>query len=387
MDQAALAARRYGALATAANSPVMLALARDGTVLASNPAARALLGGEGQWAALPAGRLDRAWAGELAPFEWPVEADGRRRMLYCSLQPVLADDQVAELLLIGMDITAQAEGESALRRRCNELQQRIQAQSRDLMTARDEATAANHARSAALANMSHELHTPMHAILSFARLGRERVASAAPERLAEYFQRILESGDRLLELLGDLLDLARLEAGKVVLAREVVDLYVLAIETGRQFESLIESKSLTLEIVAPPQAVCVLGDRLRLRQVLTNLLSNAIKFTPPGGRVTIDFAIDQLPAGRRAGDRDRCVPAVTLRIVDTGVGIADEDLERIFDKFFQGSRTRTGAGGVGLGLAISREIVEAHLGEIRARSFPNGGALFEVTLPEAGDDQ
>jgi len=398
------AARRFAALldlpddGDRTRGVIALVLARDGRILACNAAGEtcfapdASTGLVGQRliealaadsAAVLSAWLESAWVdGRPTPARtWIVERPPRRIALLGSLLPVIENGETVEVLLVGHDVTALHEQELALVRQRDELQQLTDRQSRELAAARDEVAAVCRTRSEVLANMSHELRTPMHAILSFARLGKERAANVPPERLADYFQRILESGDRLLELLGDLLDLARLEAGKAEMDCVRVDLHALCIEVARQFDFMVESKSQTLRICPPKIDATVVGDRRRLGQVVSNLLSNAIKFTPAGGHVTLEFAAAELPAGRRSSDRERQVPAVTLRVADDGVGIAEEDLERIFDKFFQGSRTRTGAGGTGLGLAICREIVDSHRGTIHAVRSPAGGALFEVTLP------
>jgi signal transduction histidine kinase len=115
--------------------------------------------------------------------------------------------------------------------------------------------------------------------------------------------------------------------------------------------------------------------------VLHNLLGNAIKFTPEGRHIVVEIAADQVPAGRRASDAGRLLPALRLTVADEGIGIPPGELETVFEKFAQSSLTGTGAGGTGLGLAICREIVRAHRGIIRARNRPQGGAAFDVLLP------
>ena len=257
----------------------------------------------------------------------------------------------------------------------------VEAQPADLVRAKDEAERASHSKSEFLANMSHELRTPMHAILSFARIGHDKAVAAPPDKLRDYFDRIRASGERLLELVDDLLDLSKLEAGRMPVDLRTVDLAVLVREVAHDLEAMIESRRQVLRLVAPACPTVVRGDAARLAQVVRNLLSNALKFTPAGKGVSVAFALAELPAGRRALDRGT-VPALRMTVADEGVGIPEDELEAVFDKFFQSSKTRTGAGGTGLGLAICKEIVLAHRGTIQARNRPQGGAEFDVILPQ-----
>jgi PAS domain S-box-containing protein len=278
------------------------------------------------------------------------------------------------------DITAQKQLETELRSHRDNLQALVEAQTADLVKAKEAAEQASFSKSEFLANMSHELRTPMHAILSFARLGGDRAATAPAEKLREYFERIVVSGDRLLALVNNLLDLSKLEAGKMSLETGNVDMAALARDVAKDFEVMIESRRQHLDIATPDCDTVVRGDAMRLSQILRNLISNAVKFTPEGGSILIDFAPDELPAGRRAGDSGT-TPALRITVADDGIGIPEGEIESVFDKFFQSSKTRTGAGGTGLGLAICEEIVGSHRGTIRARNRRQGGAAFDIVLP------
>jgi signal transduction histidine kinase len=227
--------------------------------------------------------------------------------------------------------------------------------------------------------MSHELRTPMHAILSFARFGRDRIGQASNDKLIEYFDRIQESGNRLLGLIDNLLDLSKAEAGLMTLNRRMTDIARLCREVIRDLEPLMESRQLRHSLSVDSGVGEAMVDSLRLGQVLRNLLANAIRFSPDGAEI----AVAVLPAslrGRRADDIG-ALPCVRLVVADQGVGIPVDELDSIFERFNQSSKTRSGAGGTGLGLTICRQIVDAHGGTIEAHNRPGGGAEFEIVLP------
>ncbi|MBL8471105.1 MAG: PAS domain S-box protein [Rhodocyclaceae bacterium] len=276
-----------------------------------------------------------------------------------------------------LDITDRKRAEAELQRHRDSLQEIVDARTTELLRAsndaelaRARAEQASQAKSTFLANMSHELRTPMHAVLSYAKLGEARVEQLPSAKLREYFQRINQSGARLLHLLNDLLDLSKLEAGKMLMNRSQCDIVALARATLREFESLATQRQLALLISCDRPVLELPADPQRLAQVLSNLLSNAVKFSAPGG--TVDLSIT-------ANDQ-----VVTIAVSDEGVGIPEGELDSVFDKFVQSSKTRSSAGGTGLGLAICREIVQGHRGRILARNRPSGGAQFIVELPRDG---
>jgi signal transduction histidine kinase len=230
-----------------------------------------------------------------------------------------------------------------------------------------EAVVANRAKSEFLANMSHELRTPLHSIISFASFGVKKHASAQPEKLLEYFSRIRQSGKTLLELLNDLLDLAKLESRKAVFRFELTDVGSLVESMKDEMEALLAERRLEMRCGAAGFHEPVKLDSDKIKQVLRNLLNNAIKFSPQGGIVEVQiFGVEDF---------------VKVSVLDQGPGIPPDELEAVFDKFVQSSKTKTGAGGTGLGLAICREIIAAHKGRIWARNRPTGGAAFSFEIP------
>jgi signal transduction histidine kinase len=273
---------------------------------------------------------------------------------------------------VGRDITEAVLAREELRRHRDNLQLLVEERTYELTLAMEAAERANRAKSEFLANMSHELRTPMHAILSFARLGTERAGSARADKLQQYFTRVEQSGERLLALLDDLLDLSKLEAGRMRYDMADADVSALVRGAVEEYAELVGARGLTVEIVAAAglQAWC---DPARIGQVVRNLLSNAIKFSPQGGRIAVVLE-DAVHAGRAA---------VAMSVSDEGAGIPEAELEQVFDKFVQSSKTRSGAGGTGLGLSICRQIVEDHGGRIWAGSNVPRGARIVFLLPRS----
>jgi PAS domain S-box-containing protein len=233
--------------------------------------------------------------------------------------------------------------------------------------ARAESEAANRAKDDFLATLSHELRTPLTSMLGWVRMLRG--ARLDEEQTARALETIERNTRLQAKLIDDLLDVSRIIAGKIKVEQQRVDVGAVIGEAVQSLRREAEVHGLELEVALAPVAAPVLGDAVRLQQVVVNLVSNAIKFTPAGGRIVVTLA----PAGA----------AVRLSVRDTGVGIAPELLPHIFDRFLQGDASRTrGRGGLGLGLAIVRHLVELHGGSVTATSDGAGcGATFTVTLP------
>jgi signal transduction histidine kinase len=223
-----------------------------------------------------------------------------------------------------------------------------------------------------LASMSHELRTPLNSIIGFADVLLEGIDGELNERMEEDVRLIRSSGDHLRSLIGDILDMSKIEAGMMDLRYEVIDLPALAreLESFARSQMLTYDKTLSFRVELSPEVKEVTADRTRLKQVLFNLISNAIKFTTEG-EVRVEMARDD--------------GLLEVAVVDTGIGIKADNLPIVFEQFRQldGSLTRT-AGGTGLGLPISRSLVELHGGEIYVESEVGEGTTFTFTLPVEG---
>ncbi|ETW95840.1 MAG: hypothetical protein ETSY1_28990 [Candidatus Entotheonella factor] len=249
------------------------------------------------------------------------------------------------------------------------LEQAVRERTAQLQAERDEAEATNRAKSELLANIAHELRTPLNCILGFSTLGLQRLESAQLSRLGRYFTQIHQNGQTLLALLNDLLDLAKLEAGKMSFNMQKWDVHMVTTMLIDEFEALLSEQNLTLQYTRPPEPIMALIDSQRFMQMLRNLLSNAVKFSPSGGTITLTATQDQ--------------DSFTITVQDCGPGIPEEELELIFDQFAQSHTTEADAGGTGLGLTICRAIVHAHGGQIRAENGLENGAIFTCRLPLA----
>ncbi len=270
--------------------------------------------------------------------------------------------------------------EKKLRHHQDELKTLVEERTRELLTAKEAAEDAKHAKCEFLSNMWHELRTPMHGILSFSALGLEKVHTATPEKLGTYFELIKESGQRLLKLINSLLDLSTLESDGLSLSFQRQYLRALVETSVQQSEDVLKEKSLKMNVEGSEEPMVLSCDGARIIQVMKNILSNAMKYSPAETTITIRWFPQSVQDGRGQADSEMC-PGVCITIRDEGVGIPQDELESVFDKFVQSSRTKTGAGGIGLGLAICRKIVMAHGGRVWADNPPDGGVIICLVLP------
>jgi GAF domain-containing protein len=238
---------------------------------------------------------------------------------------------------------------------------------REIETKSRELEIASQHKSEFLANMSHELRTPLNAIIGFSEVLYERMFGEINDKQAEYLSDILESGRHLLSLINDILDLSKIEAGRMELEPSEFDLPTAIENTLILVRERAQRREITLRRTVDERLGMIRADERKVKQVLLNLLSNALKFTPEGGRIDV-------VAGLHDG-------VTEISVTDTGVGIAPEDQEAVFEEFRQVGTAARKVEGTGLGLAISRKFIELHGGRIWVKSQPGVGSTFAFTLP------
>jgi signal transduction histidine kinase len=229
--------------------------------------------------------------------------------------------------------------------------------------------AANRHKSEFLANMSHELRTPLNAVIGFSDVLLEHTFGELNDKQDQYVGIILGSGRHLLSLINDILDLSKIEAGRMELELTAFDVPAALDNTVTLVRDRAARHSQTLAVEVEPGIETFVGDERKIKQILLNLLSNAVKFTPDGGRIGVRAA--------------RIDGGIEIAVSDTGIGIAPEEQGLIFEEFRQvGSDYVRKREGTGLGLALTRRFVELHGGTIRVESEPGKGSTFTFTLPE-----
>ncbi len=239
---------------------------------------------------------------------------------------------------------------------------------KELVFAKNAAESANIAKSQFLANISHELRTPMHGILGFARLGYDKIKTINRDTLENYFEEILSAGDRLLGLLNNLLDLARLESGAEMYKFQKNRLADAVIRVISEISAVLEKKNIEILFEKPAFDDEAEFDKDKVIRVIENLASNSIRFSEAGSTIKIEMNEEDAFLG--------------VAVIDSGIGVPENELESVFDKFVQSSKTRDKSGGTGLGLSISREIIQKHSGEIWAENNPEKGATFQFKIPK-----
>ena len=285
------------------------------------------------------------------------EASGRRVLVAAT---ALATDG-GGAIVTHTDVTAERSAEAELQR------------------AKQTAEAADHARAAFLASMSHELRTPLNSIIGFSQLLEDGTAGALTERQHKYAVNILTSGRQLLELIDNVLELTKVEAGHLSLQLSLFEVAAVLRDLHTLVQRLAERKRIALTLNAGEDLLPVTADRPKVKQILFNLLSNAIKFTPEGGAVAVRASRAAPPpdAAPTAGDWFEFV------VSDSGAGIPAERLDHLFDAFVRPGSEGGGGERPGVGLALARRLVELHGGRIRVESAVGSGTTVTVQLPLA----
>jgi signal transduction histidine kinase len=240
--------------------------------------------------------------------------------------------------------------------------------------ARGAAQAANEAKSRFLNMMSHELRTPLGAIGGYASLLQDGIPGPLTDEQRKYIGRIRHNQQHLLQLVNELLDLGKIESGRIVFTKEAIPVQQVVDSVYTMIEPQIEGSRLRLNVEPCDPALYFHADRERVEQIVLNLLSNAVKFTPAGGTVSITVSADE--------------DEICFSVHDTGVGIPADKLEAVFEAFYQveGSQNRT-YGGTGLGLAISRQLARSMGGDLKVESVPGKGSTFTLGLPRTQMDR
>jgi len=327
------------------------------------------------------------WVGETCY----LNKQGKKAWFTESITPFLDEHGTPyQYLSILINISEKKQYESQLEQHRDHLQDLVDEQITDLKQARYAAEIENIAKSEFLANMSHELRTPMHAIISFTHLCLKQFKSQplndqSTAKLHKFLSNIETSSQRLLSLLNALLDLSKLESGKIELNIQKNDLFLLSQQIYNEYSAKIKEKNIDFELNQANNSSIISCDKDKILQILSNLLANAINYSPENNKITINIENSELIIGKRSTDTKKTT-GILISIADQGIGIPNNELLSIFNKFIQSSKTKDGSGGTGLGLAISQEIMLAHKGKIWAEHNPAGGAVFKVFIPELATD-
>ncbi|MEK7880870.1 MAG: response regulator [Deltaproteobacteria bacterium] len=246
----------------------------------------------------------------------------------------------------------------------------------------EELSRVNRMKTLFLANVSHELRTPLNSIIGFSELLQEKSFGELNEKQTQYSKFIHASGTHLLYLINSILDLSKIEAGKMELAKEKFSIFELIGDAVGSVRPIAHKRNIGIEVKeAHASSIMITADRSKFKQIMLNLLSNAVKFNVEGGKVVVDWGVKEEPKGMTVSK------SFYIEVADTGMGIKEEDIKRLFTEFEQldASITRE-HGGTGLGLALTKKLVELHGGNIKAESEHGKGCRFIVTVPQEQGD-
>ncbi len=288
---------------------------------------------------------------QVAPTQYEIMTKGGKKQIWEFSSSLLGVQPDGKSLIISMalDITERLKAQEAMQ------------------SAKETAEYASRAKSDFLANMSHELRTPLNAIIGFAEILRDELVGSINDEQKECVNDIRISGQHLLEMINDILDLSKIEAGKMFLQLEEFAIIDAVEEVNAIINALALKKDIELTLSCPEDAI-IEADRVKVKQIFYNLLSNAVKFTPEGGKVTT--LLEVTPTTLQA------------KVTDTGIGIAEEDKMKLFAPFTQIDTSKSRRyGGTGLGLALTQRLIELHGGEIRVTSEEGKGSTFFFNLP------
>ena len=305
---------------------------------------------------------------ETGPFECEYFLDDGSRNAVEIRETLIRDNggNVTGICRSLMDVTERNLAAVAARK-VEQYAMELRNKNEQLGRALEAARSATEAKSRVLAGISHELRTPLNGIIGFSELMHDGRVGPVSDEHREFLSDILTSAQHLLRLINDILDLSKIEAGKMEFRLERRSVHALVLEVCDVVRPLAEKKSMSLTADAPSELTVVL-DPSRFKQVLYNYLSNAVKFTPAGGKVSVRVALEG----------DSCF---RLDVEDTGIGIEPAEIPLLFREFQQLPNSRKAEQGTGLGLALTRTIVEAQGGRVGVRSQPGSGSVFSAVLP------
>ncbi len=280
------------------------------------------------------------------------------------------NDQPYYIQMIARDISKRRQAEDALRAEREQLTQRVSARTAELRIANSELMRSARLKDEFLATVSHELRTPLSVILTLAEAIQDDIYGGLNEQQRKAMQRIRKSGRHLLALINDILDVSKIESGKFELEIGPVSVQTLCEDSVQMVYDSARQKQLNLDIVLDPDATILFADGRRLLQVLVNLLNNAVKFTPADGAITLTVTSDSAQE------------QIAFAVCDTGIGIRQEDMPKLFQPFVQlDSRLSRNYQGAGLGLALVYRLMKLHGGSVAVESTPGEGSCFSVVLP------